>query len=442
MIFIYGLGKSGVSVVKYFNSKKINFHCWDDKAFTRKQVRKNFNNIQLINPKKINFNDYDDIILSPGISYNDEKFKKINNKKIKFKRDLNIYWKNKTKSKIIAITGTNGKSTTTKLIGNLFKKNNSTFFIGGNLGTPLLNAFLNKKKFTYHVIELSSFQLENINDFNPKVAILLNLARDHLDRYKNYKDYINQKKNIFSKNRSGYNILSIDDKESFKLYKNNNIKNKISFSILKCDADIFYKKGYIYDNYFFKKKKISINKISPDLLGEFNFQNILATYIVSKLFNISNYVFLKTVQNYIGLPYRNKIIKQNRKFLVINNSKATNVDSTFNSLLNFNKVYLILGGRAKETDFKKIIKLYKRIKKIYVYGESANLIFKELKSKIEVEKFLELKTIVKKIFIELNSNSEKATILFSPACTSYDQYNNFEERGKHFTELINKYSKY
>ena len=306
----------------------------------------------------------------------------------------------------------------------------------------MLNAFLNKKKFTYHVIELSSFQLENINDFNPKVAILLNLARDHLDRYKNYKDYINQKKNIFSKNRSGYNILSIDDKESFKLYKNNNIKNKISFSILKCDADIFYKKGYIYDNYFFKKKKISINKISPDLLGEFNFQNILATYIVSKLFNISNYVFLKTVQNYIGLPYRNKIIKQNRKFLVINNSKATNVDSTFNSLLNFNKVYLILGGRAKETDFKKIIKLYKRIKKIYVYGESANLIFKELKSKIEVEKFLELKTIVKKIFIELNSNSEKATILFSPACTSYDQYNNFEERGKHFTELINKYSKY
>ena len=441
MNFVYGLGKSGISTIKYFNIKKIHFHCWDDESLTRKKVKKHFAKIKLINPSKINLNHYENIILSPGISYNKKQFKYVKNKKNKFKRDLNIYLENIFDSNIIAITGTNGKSTTTKLVGNLFKKNNITSFVGGNIGKPLLNAFFNKKNFTHHVIELSSFQLEFINTFNPKVSILLNLSRDHLDRYKNYQNYINQKKKIFSKNDLGYNIISIDDEESNKIYKKFKSKNKISFSIYNSSANIYYKEGYIYDKYFFKNKKVLVNKISPDLIGEYNYQNILATYIVSRIFKISEYVFLQTIKNYIGLPHRSKVIKKNSKFTIINNSKATNIESTYNSLMSYNNVYLILGGREKEKDFRKIIKLNKRIKKAFVFGESANRIYNQLNPKINVLKFKTLKQIVLNISEELKNNHEKVTILFAPACTSYDQYQNFEERGKHFVELANKYLK-
>ncbi len=441
MIFIYGLGKSGISIVKYFKNKKIDFHCWDDKYAIRKQVTKNFKKIKFVDPKATNLDFYKNIILSPGISENNDNFKKIKFKKLKFKRDLNIYWDNKISRKIIAITGTNGKSTTTKLIGDLLRKNNYTSFVGGNIGKPLLNAFLSKKNFNYHVVELSSFQLEFMNNFNPNVSILLNLSKDHLDRYKNYKTYIDQKKKIFSKNKKGYNVISIDDKQSAKLYKSKNIKNKISFSIYNKNADIYYDNCYIYDNFFYKKRKILINKISLDLIGKFNLQNVLATYIVSKIFYISNAIFLKTIKNYRGLPYRNKLIKKNYKFIVINNSKATNVESTYNSLHGYNNVFLIMGGRAKENNFKKILKLRKRINTVFVYGESGKLIQDQLQSKIKVKRFNSLKIVLKNLFQEIKNISEKTTILFSPACTSYDQYKNFEERGEHFSLLVKNFTK-
>ncbi len=441
MFFVYGLGKSGISVAKYFVNKKINFHCWDDAIIKRKYLKKNFKSISLVNPKKINLNNYKNIILSPGISYKTDFFKQINHQRKRFKRDLNIYWENIKNKKIIAITGTNGKSTTTKLIGNLLVNNNCHTFVGGNLGNPLLNSFLNKKNYNHHVIELSSFQLEFMHNFNPKVAILLNLSKDHLDRYSNYQEYIDQKKKIFSKNKKGYNVISIDDKQSAKLYKSKNIKNKISFSIYNKNADIYYDNCYIYDNFFYKKRKILINKISLDLIGKFNLQNVLATYIVSKIFYISNAIFLKTIKNYRGLPYRNKLIKKNYKFIVINNSKATNVESTYNSLHGYNNVFLIMGGRAKENNFKKILKLRKRINTVFVYGESGKLIQDQLQSKIKVKRFNSLKIVLKNLFQEIKNISEKTTILFSPACTSYDQYKNFEERGEHFSLLVKNFTK-
>ena len=135
----------------------------------------------------------------------------------------------------------NGKSTTTKLVGDILKKSNLKTFIGGNIGRPLCYNFLSKKKFSYNVLELSSFQLETIKNLNTKISVLLNLSIDHMDRYKNMSDYILQKKNIFSKNIDGYNLISVDDKYSLKISKSKSIKNKITFSIFNSDADIYLK---------------------------------------------------------------------------------------------------------------------------------------------------------------------------------------------------------
>ena len=441
MQFIYGLSKSGISLAKYLNKKNESFNCWDDDQIVRERAKKLLKNIKLVNPKKNCLDGYNKIYVSPGISTRKKNFIKTKNYKIKLARDLNLYWHNIVNQKLVAITGTNGKSTTTKLIGEILMNSNLSTFVGGNIGTPLFDSFLKKEKYTHHVIELSSFQLELIKDFNPTVSILLNLSKDHLDRYNNFGDYINQKKKIFSTNGLGFNIISLDDFESMKLFNNKKICNKISFSISNSKADIFYKDNYIYDNYFFNKKRIKIHKISSDLNGNYNYQNILVSYVVSKIFKIHLNIFKKTLTNFIGLPHRNEIIEKNNKFIAINNSKATNVNAAYYSLQNYNDVFLILGGQAKEKNFKKLTKLYKNIIQVYIYGKSAKLISNQIKSKIYVIILETLEQVIEKIFDEIKNQNQKINILFAPACTSYDQYKNFEERGKHFTKLIKKYSK-
>ena len=179
MQFIYGLSKSGISLAKYLNKKNESFNCWDDDQKIRKQVKKILKNAKLINPQKNNLDRYDKIYVSPGISISKINYLKIKDYKIKVARDLNLYWHKIVNQKLVAVTGTNGKSTTTKLIGEIFMNSNLSTFVGGNIGTPLFDSFLNKEKYTHHVIELSSFQLELIKDFNPTVSIILNLSKDH-----------------------------------------------------------------------------------------------------------------------------------------------------------------------------------------------------------------------------------------------------------------------
>ena len=192
----------------------------------------------------------------------------------------------------------------------------------------------------------------------------------------------------------------------------------------------------IFDNFFSYNKILKINKISKDLKGNFNNQNIVILYICSKILKIPEKYFLSLVKNFKGLPYRSKIIFENKKLKIINNSKSTNLNSTISSISNYNKIYLILGGIAKEKNFELILKFRNKIECIYVYGKSANMIENKLNIQLEVKKFTKLDLVVRQIFKDIKLNKFQSTILFAPACSSYDQFLNFEERGYKFTTLI------
>ncbi len=435
MYFVYGLQKSGISIIKLLEKKNKQFKIWDDNKIVRSNLKKNYRENLFLNPKNIKFKDFEKIIVSPGISLRNKKFKFLE-KSDKLQRDLNIYLSYLSNQKVIAITGTNGKSTTTKLIGDLLKKQKIKTFVGGNIGQPLCEVISKKNNFKFHVIELSSFQLETVKEINTKISIITNLSSDHLDRYNNLYDYIAQKKNILSKN--GINLISLDDQYSKKIYFQKKIKNKICFSTRDNNADVYICKDYILDNYFYKNKKIYLQKISKDLEGQFNYQNILIVYICSKIIKIPKNVFLETIKNFKGLPYRSNIIYNNNKFKVINNSKSTNLNSTINSIKNYENIILIIGGIAKEKNFE-ILKNYKnKIICVYLYGKSSPFIQSKIKDTLKVKKYSNLKLVVTQIFKDLSMIKSKSSILFAPACSSFDQYKNFEERGLDFNKLIKK----
>lgn len=438
--YVYGLNKSGISVVKLLRKQKKEFECWDDNKELRTSINKNLSKLifKKIDNKKLNY--YKIIYLTPGISLKDKRF--LNVSKYKIKRDLDLYYENINNEKIIAITGTNGKSTTTKLIGDILKKKYRKTFIGGNLGEALCNSIINNTKYSHHVIELSSFQLETIKDFNPQISIFLNISKDHLDRYINLKNYISAKKNIFNKGGKNINLISIDDKYSKRIFYNQKINNKISFSIKNKYADIYYKDGILVDNYFYKNKKTKLLNISLDLNAKYNFQNILVAYIVCKYFKIPIKYFKQTIQNFKALPYRSSIIYNSKSKLIINNSKATNISSALLSLENKTNIYLIIGGIAKEDGFEKFTKFHNEIKKIYIYGRSRYLINNQI-SLFKISKILKnLQEVVNNLWDDVSNINEKATIIFSPACASFDQFENFEKRGEYFNKLIlNKINK-
>ena len=435
--YVYGISKSGLAVIKLLKKQDKNFECWDDSKKTRYLLKKKFKNLNLIPINKINLKNYNNIYVTPGISINDKKFSKV--EKSKLKRDLNLYYENITTEKIIAITGTNGKSTTTKLIGDILKKSSKKVFVGGNIGEPLCNSILQKKLFFYHVVELSSFQLESIKNFEPKISIILNLAQDHLDRYENFTQYVEAKKNILKINSNNINLISIDDKFSKKIFNDINIKNKISFSLHNSNADIYYENGFIVDKYFSKFKKHKLQNISLDLSQTYNIQNMLAAYAVCKYLRIPIKFFNESIKNFKGLPFRSSIILNTKSKLIINNSKATNVDSALFTLENKKNIFLLLGGIAKKGDeFEKFIKFKNDIKKIYIYGKSRLLIKKQIKLNSISEVYENLEGAFNNLWKHLERYDGKATVIFAPACASFDQFENFEKRGDFFNKLVFK----
>ena len=435
--YVYGISKSGLSVIKLLKKQNKDFDCWDDSKKTRNLLKNKFKKLNLIPINKINLKNFNNIYVTPGISINDKKFSKA--EKSRLKRDLNLYYENITTEKIIAITGTNGKSTTTKLIGDIIKKSSKKVFVGGNIGEPLCNSILQKKLFFYHVVELSSFQLESIKNFEPKISIILNLARDHLDRYENFTQYVEAKKNILKINSNNINLISIDDKFSKKIFNDINIKNKISFSLHNSNADIYFENGFIVDKYFSKFKKHKLQNISLDLSQTYNIQNMLAAYAVCKYLRIPIKFFNESIKNFKGLPFRSSIILNTKSKLIINNSKATNVASALFTLENKKNVFLLLGGIAKKGDeFEKFIKFKNDIKKIYIYGKSRLLIKKQMKLNSISEVYENLEGAFNNLWKHLERFDGKATVIFAPACASFDQFENFEKRGDFFNKLVSK----
>jgi UDP-N-acetylmuramoylalanine--D-glutamate ligase len=412
---VYGLGSSGQSVVKFFIKKNIkNYTVWDDKnknLFINNRA-KNLNNT---------LSEVDYIVLSPGISLrNLKKQNRLSKFKKKIITDIDLLYLTSEKFKSIVVTGTNGKSTTCKLIAHLLKKNKYGVLVGGNIGTPILN--LKIRKNIYVVIEASSFQLSHSKFICPDYAFLLNITNDHLDWHKNMNDYINSKFKIFKlQKRNQFAITKDKFKETFK-------KRKFSSKLI-----IPKFKDY---------KKIE-NKIKNLYLkSNINYENMSYVYTFSKLLKISEKVFIDTMKSFAGLQHRYEIFFKRKNITFINDSKATSFEATKNALSSSKNIYWILGGLPKKNDKIILKEVKENIIKVYIIGNNINFFKKQIQNKINFSLSRNLKNSIIRILKDIKSSNEKEnTILLSPAAASYDQFLNFEQRGKEFKKLSKFYAR-
>ena len=435
MKYIYGLGIGGKSIINYLDHINEDYYCWDDNDINRKQLKNQNKKIKLVDPANLDFNKINEAFISSGISLNDIKLAHLKKNKINLYRDLELYLRLAKEKKIIAITGTNGKSTTSKLISEILFKAKLNNFLGGNIGIPLLDFYKKNSQDKNHIIELSSFQLESSVSLNVFISILINISNDHLERYDTFSKYITQKEKIIKFNKKGINIICIDDENTLKIY-NKYADQSIPVSKNILNKGVYYKDNQIIDNYFDTKQNIFLKKISLSLQGTFNIENILISYVVSRLCNIKTDDFINVIENFIGLPHRLETLFSDHNLQIINNSKATNLDAAIKSIVNFKNIYLILGGRTKEKNFNRILDHKRRIKKIYLIGESASILYKQLSPTINCQLMNNLEDSVNRIFIDTKDEKFPYTILLAPGCNSYDQFPNFEERGNLFKKLI------
>ena len=414
---IYGLGATGNSVINYFKKKNIsNYYVWDD----NKTFRKKFHSKTAFNLKKT-LKEVDYVVLSPGISLKNTKYKK---NLIKFKEkiisDIDLLYLDNKNFKSIIVTGSNGKSTTCKIIEHLLKKNKFDVVIGGNIGTPVLNIKIKKKSF--FVIEASSFQLSHSQFIHPNYAILLNITNDHVDWHGSMKEYIKSKLKIFQ----------LQKKNDFALI-NSKYKN------------IFKKRKYLAKLISIKLKNyknISI-KIKNDYLSSTaNCENMNFVYTLAKLLKVSDKSFIKSLNSFVGLPHRYEVFLKKENITFVNDSKATSFQATKFALTSSKNIFWILGGLPKDKDKIEIKDIKENIIKSYIIGKNENFFTKQLKNNISISITKNLKTSIiqalKDIKIFKKSNN---TILLSPSAASFDQFKSFEDRGEQFKKLSKIYAK-
>ena len=419
-ILIYGMGKTGISGYQYLKkNNQISLYDDNKNIFIKKNFKKS-----LLDRNKIQRSKFDFILISPGININKcdlKNYLKKNQKKII--TDLDIFYNHHPKNKIITITGTNGKSTTAKLLDLILKDHKKDSRLCGNIGNPILSQKKISKK-TLFVVEASSYQIAYSKLFKTNYAVILNISPDHLERHGSIENYVSAKfKLITNQSKKDYAYVNSEDKYLKKKVK----KSKIFSKIIKVNPKVV--------NNF--KKKI----INPYFFSQGNKENLSFIFSISKKLNLQNNKIFKTINKFRGLKFRQQIIYNSSKVTFINDSKATTFASTINILKLLKKAYWLVGGIGKLGDKFTLKKNECKNIKAYVFGKNKNFFIKQFKNKLSYRYFKNLKTAVKQVLKEINNDSDNLhkTVLFSPSAASFDNFKNFEERGEYFNFLLKKY---
>ncbi len=423
--------------------------------------------------ENLNLKNLKSIVVSPGIPFQapsrHQLLRQAESLGIKISSDLDLLHSLCPDATYIGITGTNGKSTTTALIGHIltYLRGRENVSVGGNIGIPVLNLPHINKSSHFYVIESSSFQLDLISTALFDISICLNITPDHLNRYGNLKAYEESKEQIFTKQRPYVknnrrchaSIISVDNcpnqKIFYKLLLQHNKETQCTVIPISVECNRIFQGGVcivddnlIIENCFglYIKQQLA-DIVSPSLIGLHNAQNLCAaiaaciTCCSEQIHSNPDKGLIKQIFNAVstfqGLPHRMQRVSQYKKFIFINDSKATNVASTKYALDSFNGIYWIAGGISKDQGIEALAPLFYKVRRAYLIGEAAENFAKTLKKyNVSFEITHTLENALISIAKNVAFGDIPGTVLLSPACASFDQWQNFEERGNAFIKIV------
>lgn len=439
-ILILGLGVTGVSTVKALNKLKANIIIADTKK--EEELKEYLDEIKeysieyYLGTNMVPLDNIDLIIKSPGIPLNIPLIEKANELNIEVITDIELAYR-LMHSPIIAITGTNGKTTTTIIVGEFFKKAGYDTHVTGNIGKGILWDAVNSKDEDIFVVETSSFQLDSTKKFKPKVSLIINITPDHLNWHKSYENYINAKKKIFiNQDKNDFTILNYDDPILRKM--ESQVKSKlIWFSVNEELEKGVYLKG---DNIIINDgiKEISVMSYKDiKIPGKHNLENALASISVGWAMGLEPNIMAEVLKEFQGVEHRIEYVDTIDGIDFYNDSKGTNPDASIKAIEALNApLILIAGGMDKGTEFDDFIKSFdNKVKALILLGETKEKI-KETAIKYDFNNIYIVESMKEAVNRGYEIGEKGDKVLLSPACASWDMYKSFEERGYYFKKAV------
>jgi len=438
-IVVIGMGKTGIAVAGFLGRQGAKVVAVDEKSpdqwgveFEKIAVEKwleigDYNNPVILEDAKM-------VVPSPGIPPNNKLLIEALKKNISVVSEIELaYWF--IRVPVIAVTGTNGKTTTTTLLGEILESSGKKVFVGGNIGNPLIEYAGTDQPDDFIVAEISSFQLQWIEKFRPFVALLLNITCDHINYHGSFAEYRRVKAKVFAnQTKKDFAILNAEDKEQ------SGMVNSISARVTQ-----FSSKGAVPEGIFVRDKNIILKMQGMDeesypldmihLPGSHNVENVMAAVMAGRLCCCGQKDIIAAVGSFRGLPHRIEFAGEKNSVKFYDDSKGTNVGSVLRALETFEKpVILLLGGRDKDGDFESLQPLLKtKTKRVILFGEARERIASLIGADIPLLKETKLREAIHRAYKDAG---EGDIVLLSPGCASFDEFANYKERGNYFKEVV------
>lgn len=433
-----GLGATGYSVVRYLRARGLSVRVLDSRArpALSQELAKHHPDVELLTGP-FNFEDVKEsalLIVSPGVSLAEPVLRKARRAGAHLVGDIELFVQENTQS-IIAITGSNGKSTVTSLVGEMCQAGGLKTLVAGNIGLPVLDALSDQVDYEIAVLELSSFQLETTSNLNAESATILNISADHMDRYESMGDYVLAKARILRGAK-----IAVLPRHDAQLGQLSNVAQMLSFELDEPSNDsefgVSRKSG---TRRLCKGSQALLRLQKIPLLGLHNVKNILAALALVDFLKIPSKALVKAITGFRGLPHRMQTIASHDGVTWVNDSKATNIGATSTALQNLEEqVIWIAGGQGKGADFRELREaVSERIKLLIVLGEDGDQIISALEDLLNIKR---VNSMQQAVAVAGDVADAGSVVLLSPACASFDMYQSFEHRGDDFADCVQSWT--
>lgn len=447
-VAVFGLARTGISAARSLRQGGAEVLAWDDDAQKRQGAKAKLGgDLALSDPAAMDWSAVAALVLSPGVPLHFPAPHAIVAQAraagCEIIGDGELFLRARRTdfagAKLVMVTGTNGKSTTTALIGHLLREAGRAVQVGGNIGTAVLDLDVLGDGGIY-VLEMSSYQLDLISPPAADVAVWLNITPDHIDRHGDLAGYVAAKRKIFAGHGAhSAAVIGADDPYSADVYAQLRQQGAraIAITIVNPPAPdgVYVENGILYDAQSGAARKIADLKLFTRLPGAHNWQNAAAAYAACKALGISQAQIVQGLASFAGLAHRMEDVGRIGGVRFINDSKATNADATMRALACYDAVYVILGGVPKEGGIDSLTPFFPRIRKAYLIGDAAQAFGKTLQGRVAYQQCGDLTNAVAASHADAAKDKE-AVVLLSPACASFDQFANFEARGDAFRQLV------